>query len=188
MPDVTPYEVEVKLRADHDVVRPRLGSLGFERTARETQVDRYFDVPHRDFVATDEALRVRTVEDRVSGRSATTLTYKGPRVETSAPAKARTEHSCEVGDGSALIEILGSLGCEHAGTVEKRRERFERDRVVVALDDVTDLGTFVEIERVAAVDDRRSAEAAVESVRADLGLEDAETVERTYLEMVLGNA
>jgi adenylate cyclase class 2 len=53
------YEVEVKVSADHEAVHERIEALDvtFQGTIR--QEDTYYDAPHRDFAATDEALRVR---------------------------------------------------------------------------------------------------------------------------------
>lgn len=53
------YEVEVKVRADHDSVRARMEESGAERVDRVRQVDTYYDAPHRAFAETDEALRIR---------------------------------------------------------------------------------------------------------------------------------
>ena len=61
------YEVEVKVAADHAAVRERLPDEA-EALGTVEQVDTYFDAPHRDFAATDEALRLRR-ERRVDGES-----------------------------------------------------------------------------------------------------------------------
>lgn len=57
------YEVELKVRADHDRVRAVLDDRGAERVGRVRQVDTYYDAPHRDFAETDEALRIRREVD-----------------------------------------------------------------------------------------------------------------------------
>ena len=53
------YEVELKLRADHDTVRTALDDAGATPDRRVRQVDTYYDAPHREFAETDEALRLR---------------------------------------------------------------------------------------------------------------------------------
>jgi adenylate cyclase class 2 len=75
------YEVEVKVEADHERVRERLGELEADRVGSVEQVDTYYDAPHRDFAETDEALRLRREIDRDSGETTTKVTYKGPIVE-----------------------------------------------------------------------------------------------------------
>lgn len=64
------YEVEVKVRADHEVVREALERLDAERRDTVVQRDVYYDAPHRDFAETDEALRIRRVENAGAESSA----------------------------------------------------------------------------------------------------------------------
>jgi len=52
----------VKVAADHDAVRAALAEDA-EALGTVEQVDTYFDAPHRDFAATDEALRLRRERD-----------------------------------------------------------------------------------------------------------------------------
>ncbi|MFB6073835.1 MAG: class IV adenylate cyclase [Haloarculaceae archaeon] len=53
------YEVEVKVRAEHAPVERALDAAGAAFLGSVTQEDTYYDAPHRDFAATDEALRIR---------------------------------------------------------------------------------------------------------------------------------
>ena len=65
------YEVELKLRADHEAVRAALDDAGASADVRVRQVDTYYDAPHRDFAETDEALRLRReTREPVDGPSA----------------------------------------------------------------------------------------------------------------------
>ena len=73
------YEVELKVRADHDAVRERLAAVDAAPRGAVVQRDTYYDAPHRDFAETDEALRVRRVE--TEGDVESRLTYKGPLVD-----------------------------------------------------------------------------------------------------------
>lgn len=185
---MAPYEVELKVRVDHATVRPRLDAEGFQPVGRCIQVDRYLQAPHRDLAVTDEAVRLRTVEDLQSGATSAFLTYKGPRAETDAHAKSRTERTCEVTDADRCLGMLRALDFSVAGQVEKHRERFERGEVTVTLDEVRGAGSFVEIERLVDSIDRQAAEAALDSVVADLSLDDVPHEDRTYLDLVQDNA
>ncbi|PSQ25028.1 class IV adenylate cyclase [Halobacteriales archaeon QS_8_65_32] len=53
------YEVEVKVRADHEAVRERIGARNVRFRETVTQEDTYYDAPQRSFADTDEALRIR---------------------------------------------------------------------------------------------------------------------------------
>jgi adenylate cyclase class 2 len=190
------YEVELKLRAAHDVVRERLAAVGAERTGRVTQRDTYYDAPHRSFAETDEALRVRR-ERRVAppegtvrrgdwnpeAREETRLTYKGPLVE--AASKTREEFETAVADDEELVGALAGLGFEPAYTVEKERERFELDGYTVSLDDVTDLGEFVEVEREADRADVESVREGAAAVLRDLGLDPDDQIRTSYLGLLV---
>jgi adenylate cyclase class 2 len=178
------YEVELKVRASHDAVRERLDALGAERTGTVTQVDTYYDAPHRDFAETDEALRIRR-EER-GDETTTRVTYKGPLVE--AASKTRKEVETGVADADHFDDILAALGFSPAAVVEKERERYALDGYTVTLDTVADLGEFVEIEREAP-------EAAVESTREDavahlrdLGLDPDDQIRTSYLGLLVNSS
>lgn len=174
------YEVELKVRADHDAVRAALDDHGAEPLDTVTQVDTYYDAPMREFADTDEALRVR--RERHDGET-TTLTYKGPLVDET--SKTREERETDVADGEAVAAILDALGFEAVASVEKRRERFVLDDYTVTLDAVTDLGTFVEVEteaREEGIDDAREGARAVLSA---LDLNPDAGIRTSYLELLL---
>lgn len=163
-------EVEVKLRLhDPDALRARLTDWSPKGVVRQRDV--YFQHPGRDFVQTDEALRVRTVD------GAHKVTYKGPRRKAAVKVREEVEHAIE-GDPTRLLEALGFRG---AGVVEKRRETWHRDGVELAIDDVVGLGMFVEVE--AQSDDAEAASDLVESALRDLGLESEPRIEGSYLSL-----
>jgi adenylate cyclase class 2 len=184
------YEVEVKVRADHETVREALAELDAESLGGVTQVDTYFDAPHRDFAATDEALRIRHEtrhEDRPDPESDARLTYKGPLVE--AESKTREEIEAGVENGDDVTAILESVGFDPAATVRKERERFTHDGFTVTLDAVDGLGEFVEVETEVA------AESAVEDAREDafellrtLGLDPDDQIRTSYLGLLLDDS
>jgi adenylate cyclase class 2 len=196
------YEVELKVRADVDRVRERLEELGAERTGAVEQRDTYYDAPHREFAATDEALRIRRerpidgaapgdgggAEDGREGAGhdsgTARLTYKGPLVDGA--SKTREEHESVVADDEAVAGALGGLGFEPAAVVEKRRAVYELDGYTVTLDRVTDLGEFVEVEREVEEGEIDAArEGAVEILRS-LGLDPDEGIRTSYLGLLLG--
>lgn len=176
------YEVEVKVRADHERVRERLRELGVESTGTVTQVDTYFDAPHRAFDDTDEALRIRRESegDETDAR----LTYKGPLLE--AESKTREEVEAAIANGDDVRAILEALGFSPAATVRKQRERFQHDGFTITLDHVDDVGEFVEVETHAETEDavpahRENALALLER----LGLDPDEQIRTSYLGLLL---
>ncbi|MCT9096895.1 class IV adenylate cyclase [Haloarchaeobius sp. HME9146] len=192
------YEVEVKVRADHGPVRERLAEHEAVPVDAVVQEDVYYDAPHRDFAATDEALRIRreasidpdatdsvaaAVDSVPSAEFDAHVTYKGPLVE--AESKTREEFETLVAAGETMDEILSRLGFEPAATVRKRRERFALDGYTVTLDAVEGLGEYVECEVETdeeSVEDAR--EGAFEVLRS-LGLDPDDQIRTSYLGLLL---
>ena len=189
------YEVEVKLRADHEAVRARLADAGAVREARVGQVDTYYDAPHRDFGETDEALRIRRETRRVDTEAVggnddgdvdrtTKVTYKGPLVDEA--SKTRTEYETAVADADSVEGILSGLGFEPVETVEKERDFYRLDGYTVTLDAVTGLGEFVEVEAEAKTeDDIDAAREGAFAVLRRLGLDPDEQIRTSYLGLLL---
>jgi adenylate cyclase class 2 len=175
------YEVEIKVRADHDVVRNHLHGLDAIPGGTVRQVDTYYDAPHRDFAETDEALRVR--EEVTEHDESTAITYKGPLIDDS--SKSREEHQTRVQNRDAIEGILEGLEFEPAATVEKERERFDLNGYTVALDTVDDLGEFVEVETETPDDDIADAREGARGVLESLGLDPDAGIRTSYLGMLL---
>ena len=206
------YEVELKLRADHDTVRTALDDAGATPDRRVRQVDTYYDAPHREFAETDEALRLREERRERMGDSdapdvvdegdatdapdvvdeagvtdaetTTRLTYKGPLVD--AESKTRAEHETAVADGDTAAGILAGLGFEPAAVVEKDRTFFGLDGYTVSLDTVDGLGEFVEVEGEAAgEDDVADVREGAADVLRGLGLDPDDQIRTSYLGLLL---
>ena len=186
------YEVELKLRADHETVRAALNDAGASPDHRVRQVDTYYDAPHREFAETDEALRLRretqeSVEESDRHPTTTTeLTYKGPLVE--AESKTREEHETTVADGDDAAAILAGLGFDPAAVVEKDRTFFDLGGYTVSLDRVDGLGEFVEIEGEAEQsEDVAEVRDEAISVLRRLGLDPGDQIRTSYLGLLLDN-
>lgn len=175
------YEVEVKVRADHAAVREALDDRSADRLGAVTQVDTYYDAPHRDFAETDEAVRVR--REQSGGDDRAILTYKGPLLE--AESKSREEHETVVADPESIESILEGMGFEPAATVNKERDRYELEGYAVTLDSVDGLGEFVEVETETSDDDIADARDGVRELLGSLGLDPAEQIRTSYLGLLL---
>jgi adenylate cyclase, class 2 len=170
-------EVEVKVRADHEKIRPILKKIGAAKSKVEAQSDTYFAAPHRDFAKTDEALRIR-VED---GKSV--LTYKGPKLD--GVSKTREELETPV-DEVIFTKILHALGFSEAGKVLKNREFFKAGKITVSLDAVESLGEFLEVEIMAEKEkDLETSRHKLFEFLKRLGFGEKDSIRTSYLEMVL---
>jgi adenylate cyclase class 2 len=176
-----PLEIERKYRCDDlTTVRSQLQSAGARWLGTEQQVDRYLAHPARDFRASDEALRIRTTHGRAQ------LTYKGPRRER--VTKIREELEVELGaaETATLATVLERLGFRTVREVNKTRSTYGMPfadlEALVCLDEVRDLGSFVEIEVVADAFRMPQAKAAVEAIASQLQLR--EPIEESYLALL----
>ncbi|WP_440765248.1 class IV adenylate cyclase [Natronorubrum sp. DTA7] len=178
------YEVEVKVPANLEAVRTRLEALDADRERAIVQVDTYYDAPHRSFVETDEALRIRRESNPEAGSDETRITYKGPLLDEQ--SKSREEHETTVGDGETMDAVLTNLGFEPAATVRKERERFALDGYTITLDSVDSVGEYVEVETdVETEADLESARNGAYDVLERLGLDPDEQLRTSYLGLLL---
>jgi adenylate cyclase class 2 len=179
------FEVEIKFRTDgHGDLARRLASRGSEASPIFDQEDVYLNHPSRDFALTGEALRLR--REGTSNR----VTYKGPR--QGGPTKTREEIEIAFAEGAEeqgrMRRLWELLGFRPVAVLHKRRRAFSLDHqgrhLEVVLDEAEDLGTFVEVEAIAADEaDLPAAQAAVLDLARELGLTEVEP--RSYLRMAL---
>lgn len=179
------FEVELKFRLPDDgrQILTCLTECGAVPQAVQQQVDRYFNHPARDFKQTDEALRIRSVDQQ------NWLTWKGPRIDS--PTKTRPEIEVPLGPGEEtarqFAEVLRRLGFQFVAEVRKQRQVFQLSRAdgrfELALDTVAGIGAFLEIELLAAADELAAAQAAVLTLGEELGA--GAITSRSYLAMVL---
>jgi len=168
-------EVEIKSRcSDLDSVKKTIVESGGTFISTEVEEDWYFNHPGRDFGKTDEALRIRKVNDMVF------CTYKGPKL--GGKTKTRFEKEVQIHDAVAMQEILQRLGFILYGTVQKKRDVYLLNEVTICCDDVKGLGTFVELEMIS--NNKEEAEKRLFALAEKLGLSDFITT--SYLEMVKG--
>ncbi|AKH98065.1 class IV adenylate cyclase [Halanaeroarchaeum sulfurireducens] len=177
------YEVEVKVRADHESVRSTLERLDARRRGTVEQTDVYFDAPHRNFAETDEALRLRREVEGEESR--TVLTYKGSRVDEE--SKTREEIEMPIDDVSDAKAILEALGFEPAATVAKTRDRWTLEGYEVALDDVDGLGQYLEVEAEAEEDEIELVRDGAIQVLRSLDLDPDAQIRTSYLGLLLAD-
>ena len=170
-------EVEIKAHGANSVMERRLSDLGAVHRKDELHSDIYFNAPHRDFADTDEALRLRSVNGK------TELTYKGSKLTSD--SKSRFEYSTDV-DPAEMTSILLALGFQKVAVVKKRRRIFELDDITLCVDNVDDVGEFIELER--CVPDGYDVEEQLGYLFVmleKLGLSKEDTTTVSYLEMLL---
>ena len=179
------YEVEMKFRVDDSAaLKATLAELGCMPDSACEEFDRFFQHPSRDFVQTDECLRIRrrTLAD---GGVEQSLTYKGPKVDTA--TKTRREIEMPIDGSPQWFELLEALGFHEKATVRKQRRygslTFNGQHVEVLLDFLPDLDEhFVELEAIAEENEVAEKRRLVLDLAAKLGL--TESIRTSYLGLV----
>lgn len=139
-------EIEVKLEITEKDYKKYLSFLlknGSNHTKKE-QNDIYFSPRQRPFFGgdiDDECLRIRIMNDKY------VLSYKKIFFGNSDDDIHLEEHECEVLNLEQVIKILECLGIEKVLTLHKVRNSFIYQNIFeISLDNVQDLGYFIEIE------------------------------------------
>jgi len=136
-------EIEAKLKVDSlSDIEKRLSELGAESVGCRHQKDYYFDDSTGTFLKFDRCLRLRW--QSADENEKIFLTYKGPKEK--ANLKERQEIEIELKNINSAEDLLGAIGFERGLVIEKKRSLWHLDRCTIALDQLPELGCFVEIE------------------------------------------
>jgi len=166
-------EVEIKFKVDESI-RERIREIA-KFVCEKVETDLYFNSPIRDFKKTDEALRVRIDSEGIK------ITYKGPKIDSE--TKTREEIEIKVDSYEKAVELLKKLGFTPFKEIVKRREIYKLEDVTICLDNVKELGTFLEIE--VKSDQIDYAKNKIFDVARRLGLDPTSSIRKSYLELII---
>ena len=170
-----PTNVEIKARArDFGTLRKRAAQLSGSPAQTILQTDTFF-------VTDSGRLKLREL-----GADAAQLIYY-ERADEGGP-KRSDYHVFETEDPAQLKSVLSrALGVR--GTVKKVRTLFLVGQTRVHLDEVEDLGQFLELEVVLRPDQtEQEGRAVAERLIADLGVETRDLLEGAYMDLLEKNA
>ena len=130
-------EIKAKVKEFANILK-KLKSLGFKYCGKKHQVDTYYSLYKRPLKKKKgQVLRVR--HDKLSGK--TRLEFHVPKNDMAA-----NEYEVEVGDLKIILKILALMKAKQEFVIEKQRRIYEKGKLEVALDEVKELGKFVEVE------------------------------------------
>jgi predicted adenylyl cyclase CyaB len=174
-------EIELKLRynpAERENIIRYCTKNDFVNGGEMRQTDLYLTPGDQNIYKEDRALRIRT-EER-GGRTECFLTYKGGNRD--AAYHDREEIETAFTDSGALLTVFERLGFREVLKVEKVRTTYNKDNLTIAIDRVTGLGHFLEIEYI--TDDEKTVDAAkarIDGVLSAIGLTSARPEPKNYL-------
>ncbi len=171
-------EIELKFRiSDANQLQQKLLGAGFTKIDTKIQKDTYFNSPMRDFAKTDEALRIRIIDDFAE------LTYKGRKFSSN--SKSRVELNTQVSSPNELKEILLALDFREVLTVEKIRTSYKNGKITATIDEIKGLGFFMEIETISSEETFEENEQLLLELCQSMGFDPKEQIRTSYLEMLL---
>ncbi len=181
-------EIKIPLKAHFspaDVISNLINEFG-NSSEEINQIDYYFSSPIHNFAISDEALRLRQIQT-ISGKETIEITYKGPKQGKN--MKIREEITIAITDSKNAKEILQYLGFHVFGVVKKKRMNWFVNDLVISVDEVEDLGSFLEIEIAIASENsekiRKSKEKIIHFVKKLIPNWSGEDERKSYLEMRL---
>lgn len=178
-------EVEIKLPIqDRRKIIEDLAALGFQPGSIILETDIYFDCDKERIRKNGEALRIRRIQNLETGEVRSMLTFKGQKLD--GISMTRQELETEIADGETGIQILTAIGFSPVlPKVVKRRQSYQWNQMNACVDEVQDLGDFLELELVIGEEERRdTALLRIEEVLDRLGFQMSDTTRTSYLSML----
>ena len=181
-------EVEIKVKIDNfEEIKEKISKIG-KLIKSIKQIDDYYVPSHRDFFAHKphaiEWLRIRTNPDKVVWEYTRSINQRDDGDYDYAE-----EYEIEILNKEELKKILNFLDFKKSVTIEKYREYWMCGGIEVALDNVTELGHFIEAEAKGDFKDEKEAKEECIKFLENLGITDVENkrIKKGYPEIYLDN-
>lgn len=139
-------EIEIKyyLGQSKDQIVRKINSNKFEFVNQKTQIDTYYTSKYKDFIISEECLRIREYENKIE------LTWKPPTTDKMAIEKQywKEELNIQIIDSKEkIMRLLMVLDFIEYVTVDKNRTNYRfDDETTISIDFIKNVGYFLEIE------------------------------------------
>lgn len=166
------HEIEAKIKVPTlEGFDRKLKGLGAKFMHTVHQTDTYFMDTHKLLHKNDCGLRIRrqVLEDTQTAM----ITFKGARKQSQ--YKSRPEYETGIDNVEMTEKIFEALGYHKCLAVRKQRSLWRLDGCDICLDELPELGCFVEVEG--------AAEHSIEAVLRKLGLENQPHISESYAHM-----
>ena len=178
-------EVEIKIKIkDANLAEENLQKLGFSKGDFLKEFDIYFDNLEHEIKKSDGALRIRSSKNITLNQQAHYLTFKGPKLDQ--VSNTRKEIEIRIEDGEKGKAILSSLGYTLVYPVIKTRQYYHFNEITACLDQVENLGNFLEMEVIVSSEcERENALGQLFSLLQKMGYQPQDVVRTSYLTMLM---
>jgi|GEM_PF-6506514 len=167
-------EIEIRAKIDKSLLEKLKPDPAYIFSGQETQKDTYFK--HSSDAERRLVLRIREEQ------GGATLTFKAKAVgqDTAWP-----DVDLPLSKPKDLENILRSSGYVEVVTIQKTRWSFRHSELEVNIDEIKDLGWFVEIEGRGTEQKRQDIEKQIEALLKDLGISEKDVVREGYVPLML---
>ena len=178
-------EVEIKLPIkNRQKIIADLTSLGFKMGSTISETDVYFDNNKEQIRKNSEALRIRLIQNLENGETRSVITFKGKKLDQ--VSMTRQELETGISDAETGMRILEAIGFSPVlPKVVKKRQSYHWKQMTACVDQVQNLGDFLELELVIGEDEKRDlALRKIEEILHKLGFQMSDTTRTSYLSML----
>jgi adenylate cyclase class 2 len=172
-------EIEIKARLrDTQGVMAKLAALGCEFSAPKTQDDMVWAEitgPLEQFLSNKVFLRIR-----VQNGEKVILTAKKSKELTGDASLVKREHEVVVNSAEEACGILEMLGLKEAVRTIKTRQTTQYKDFEICIDEVEDLGAFIEVEKIAEEEGAEAVQKEMLAFLETLGVTQEDKVSKGY--------
>lgn len=175
-------EVEIKCKIENkEKLQKNLISMGFTESSHEKECDSYYDDNAGSIRNNDTALRIRKVIDLKTGEVTSQVNYKGQKSDQH--TMTRPEYETVIDNAAEMDSILQALGYHVVEPqVKKERIQYSKNDIHACLDEVSGLGTFLELEIIVEQEmEKKEALQRIEELLNTLGYTMKQTTTVSYL-------
>jgi adenylate cyclase class 2 len=166
-------EIEIKAKfEDKQQIIEKLISLQAVGKKQKHQIDDYYNHPERDLRKTNEYLRLRHIPGETKGIFAHHINISDG---------VNKEFEVSVDDIKTFKTILKALNFSLLGTIDKKRETYLLNDAIITLDEVKDIGNFIEVEVAGEETEIKEKKAQCLQILQTLGLSKEAICENIWL-------
>ncbi|MFH1745192.1 MAG: class IV adenylate cyclase [bacterium] len=177
-------EIEKKYKVNNSSVEEltkKIEKIGAVFAGDKDQLDIYFNVPGRDSFTSKECLRIRSSD---TGKE---ITYKPSTREEYVDKGffAKKEINLPINDVGIAKILLQDIGCTILAEVKKRRRQFRLDKFKICIDNINNLGLFIEIEIMDVFDNIQKSVKEIDKLMSSLNLINYSLEDKPYRDLVM---